>query len=361
MTYTGKNKFFRRSISWGLSILLFIAFVGITIYLSLEVADKETKSINCPAEKGTISEADVISDYLNDNLESKAYCYCTEDFSGRLNQSFNVNGESKKICFDIYNEILQQVLYSFIIAVLLTISSMAIDKLLKSLSSFEKYTDLNEMFSSRILKGFLMKYGNSGVLIFIINLKIRLFSSLALGTYDDLTPNWYATIGYSVVFTYILKFFTFIGWTFYRAFVPWCRRKCDRGCSNNIAKTKKKTMAEYIALYMGNEFDIDYSYTEILKAMFVCFSFGTILPIVYVISFIHLILLYYRDKVYSKFIPPKYHSYSFSVETLPIPTCLRWKNEQKSEKNTSLVHSFVLYQCHLGLWKSKHPGKDEHY
>ena len=302
MTYTGKNKFCRRFFSWALSIFLFLLFMGFTIYLSLEVANKETKKIDCPAEKGTISEADVIADYLLDSPESKGYCYCTEDFSGRLNQKFLINGEETRICLGIYNEILQQVAFSFMIAVILTISSMMIDKLLKSLSAFEKYTDLNSKFSSRVLKGFLMKYGNSGVIIFVINLKIRFFSNFSFGNYDDLTPSWYATIGYSVVFTYMLKFFSLIGWTIYRAFVPWLKRKCDRGCGSDIGKTKKETMADYIALYMGNDYDIDYSYTEILKTLFVCLTFGTILPIIYIISFIHLILLYYRDRIYSKFL-----------------------------------------------------------
>lgn len=95
-----------------------------------------------------------------------------------------------------------------------------IDKLLKLLSGFEKYTDLNSQFSSRIFKGFLMKYGNSGLIILVINLRIKMLGNFSFGRYDDLTPTWYATIGYSVVFTYMLKLFTLIGWTVYRAFMP---------------------------------------------------------------------------------------------------------------------------------------------
>lgn len=239
MNYTGKNKCLRRTISWAISLFLFFIFIGITVWLSLKVSDTETKNLDCPAESGTISTQDVIDDFLLGGPESKGYCYCTEDFTNRINQTFSVNGEDKKICFDIYEEILRQVGYVFLIALMLTISSMLIDKLLKTLSAFEKYTDLNAKFSSRILKGFVLKYGNSGLIIFVINLKINLFGDISFGQYDDLTPNWYATIGYSVIFTYLLKLFTLLGWTIYRAFVPWLKRSCDRSCSGDISKTKK--------------------------------------------------------------------------------------------------------------------------
>ena len=59
-------------------------------------------------------------------------------------------------------------------------------------------------------------------------------------------------------------------------------------------------MYDYSELYMGKVYDIDYSYTEILKTLFVSMTFGPILPIIYVISFIHLFLLYWRDKLYGK-------------------------------------------------------------
>lgn len=199
-----------------------------------------------------------------------------------------------------------QVGLSIAIAMLLTISSILIDTLLKALSDFEKYTDLNSQFSSRILKGFLMKYGNSGLIIFVINLRIRLFSSFSVGRYDDLTPQWYATIGYSVVFTYLIKFISFTVWTLYRSVVPCLSRCCDRSCSSDISKTKKHTMDEYVALYTGMDYDIDYSYTEILKTVFVCFTFGPLLPIVYFISFIHLGVLFYRDRIYCKYFYRKY-------------------------------------------------------
>jgi hypothetical protein len=145
-----------------------------------------------------------------------------------------------------------------------------------------------------------MKFANSGLLIMVINLRVRLFTADPFGQYDDLTPNWYVTVGYSVIFAYILKFITLIGFTFLRIFLPWLRRCCDRSCTSDMQKTKKSTLGDYINLYVGPIFDIDNSYTEILKTIFVMATFGTMMPIIYVISLIHITLLFIRDKVLSK-------------------------------------------------------------
>lgn len=189
-----------------------------------------------------------------------------------------------------------------LIAFCLTFASMLIDRYLKVLSNFEKYTDLNKEYASRVYKGFLLKYLNSGVLILLLNLKIRITSNFSIGQYDDLTPIWYATIGYSVVFTLCLKFVSLVCWTGYRFFFQPSKRCMDRGCGFDASKTKKKSMTEYIALYMGAEYDIDFSYTEALKTVLICMTFGPILPIVYPISLIHLMFLYWRDKILRKFL-----------------------------------------------------------
>lgn len=186
------------------------------------------------------------------------------------------------------------------IAFLLTLSSMIIDKVLKFLSVFEKYTDLNEQYTSRVYKGFLLKYLNSGFLILLLNLKLKVSKDSSLGKYDDLTPNWYSTIGYSVIFTFVLKFISLFVWTFYRCFVPRLKRCCDRSCTCSMKKTRTKSMGDYIAIYMGAEYDLDFSYTEVLKTMLIMMTFGPMLPIIYIIAFIHLFLLYWRDKILRK-------------------------------------------------------------
>ena len=196
------------------------------------------------------------------------------------------------------------------IAIVLTVTSMTLDYLLQGknyffeilgLSRFEKYSDQNEEFSSRVIKGFVLKFINSGVLVIFINYRIRFSKTIKIGNYDDFTPSWFVNIGYSVILAHILRIFSLLFWTVYLKLVPGLRRCWDRSCSCNKKNTKKKTLKAYIDLYMGSYYDIDYSYTEIINVLFVSFLFGTVLPIIYLISIFHLLLLFWKDKIMRKF------------------------------------------------------------
>ena len=86
--------------------------------------------------------------------------------------------------------------------------------------------------------------------------------------------------------------------------MPFCARCYDRSCTCNKRSTKKDTLREYLSLYTGTEYDIDYSYSEIIKTVLICLLFGSILPVMYIIGVVHLTILYWRDKILSKiFIP----------------------------------------------------------
>lgn len=231
------------------------------------------------------------------SIESTSKIFIISNTKISIRKVDNSDGSYSSPCRTIYEKIARQLLLSMGIAFLLTVSSMIIDKVLKFLSHFEKYTDLNEEYTSRVYKGFLLKYLNSGFLILLLNLRFKVTTNTSLGNYDDLTPNWYSTIGYSVIFSFALKFISLFVWTFYRCFVPGLRKCCDRSCTCDMKKTKTKSMADYIAVYMGAEYDFDFSYTEILKTLLIMMTFGPMLPIVYIIAFFHLILLYWRDKI----------------------------------------------------------------
>jgi len=231
-------------------------------------------------------------------------------------RKFDVNGVSERLCLDVYQHKISEVLLTSLMAIVLTIASLVIDRSLKMLSSFEKHTDLNEESKSRIVKGTVLKFLNSGVLIVFINYRFHFFGNTSLGNYDDVTPIWFLNIGYSIVLAAFLKLIMLIFWTGFRAFMPWCSRCCDRGCTCNYRKTRRKTLKDQLLLYTGMEFDIDFSYSETIKVMLTCMMFGSILPIIYVISVLHLIILFWRDKIFCKFF--QYNTSVQGLQTTPI-------------------------------------------
>ena len=185
-------------------------------------------------------------------------------------------------------------------AIVLAIAAVVIDQTLKCLASFESHTDLNQEFVSKIIKGSFLKFINSGVVIIFINYRYHFIGGVEIGSYDDVTPTWFINIGYSIVLTFIFKILSLLFWTLYRFLVPCCSRCYDRSCTCNKKTTRKDTLREYLSLYTGTIFDIDYSYSEIIKTVLICLLFGSILPVMYIIGVVHLTILYWRDKILSK-------------------------------------------------------------
>jgi len=142
-----------------------------------------------------------------------------------------------------------------------------------------------------------LKYMNAGLMILFLNYRLRINATTKLGNYDDLTPSWYTTIGYSVTLTLFLKIFSIVFWALLGCCTS-CTNKClDTGCTCDMRRTKKRTLKEYINLYTGYDFNIDFSYTEIINTIYVSFTFGPVLPIIYYVAILHLLTVLFRDKI----------------------------------------------------------------
>ena len=70
--------------------------------------------------------------------------------------------------------------------------------------------------------------------------------------------------------------------------------------SGDISKTKTKTHNDYKAIYKSQEFDIELCYSEILTSMFVLFTYGFMMPLLFITTLFQLIVLFFRDKFLSK-------------------------------------------------------------
>ena len=199
-----------------------------------------------------------------------------------------------KVCQEVLLEMAKQIGLSSLMAIVLTCTSVLVNILLQFLSAFEKYSDLNEEVTSRILKSFFLKFLNTALLVLFINSR----TSLTNGNYDDMTPIWYDSIGYAITLTFILKIAGLFVWTVVRLCAPFLVRCLDRSCRcPGARRTKKSTQAELENLYSGMEWDIDFSYSEVLMSVFVCMTYSPVMPIFFVVGIFHLVVLYWRDKL----------------------------------------------------------------
>lgn len=143
------------------------------------------------------------------------------------------------------------------------------------------------------------------VITVFINVRLRLSGQKYLGDFDDFTPSWFKSIGYSLGLTLLLKIFAVIASGLAKITWPAIIRCYDRSCSfwkddPSQNKTKKKTQDELEELYINSDFDIDFGYTEVINVVFVAFTLAPLIPYIFYIALAFLIVFYWREKLLSR-------------------------------------------------------------
>jgi hypothetical protein len=72
---------------------------------------------------------------------------------------------------------------------------------------------------------------------------------------------------------------------------------CDRGCSCDDKKTKKKLKDEYNELYQPGKFAIDERYTSMLVTLTLCLFYGSGMPILYLAAASFFFVQFWLDKI----------------------------------------------------------------
>lgn len=107
---------------------------------------------------------------------------------------------------------------------------------------------------------------------------------------------YFNDIGSLIVFSFliivILPPFEFLAlWALRWLLRAWDQRKCC--CPTYLAdKTRKKTIKGYKELYEGPEFDIEYQYATVWILCLMAFTFGPLMPLMFLFSLMGLLILY---------------------------------------------------------------------
>jgi hypothetical protein len=120
---------------------------------------------------------------------------------------------------------------------------------------------------------------------------------LFTGMFSDLDPNWYQNVGVTILFSMILNIITPHLVPLVTFLIKSCKRSCDRSGNKGGKKTKKNTRQEYLALYIGPEFDIGTRYSMILTTLFVTLVYSSGMPLLYVCCFFYFFMIYWIDKL----------------------------------------------------------------
>jgi len=165
---------------------------------------------------------------------------------------------------------------------------------------------LNEKHKSRITAGFLAKVISSFFVIMLASMKFKLFGTTILGSFDDFTPMWYITVGYSIVTAFFFAPITGTVVSMFKILSTFLMKWRDRGFNYSkmvitkneapTANTKKPYHKDYLSLYSNSEFTLDTSYTIITNVLFVVISLMPIMPTISFLGMFNLLIYYWKDK-----------------------------------------------------------------
>ena len=142
---------------------------------------------------------------------------------------------------------------------------------------------------------------NMGLVIILLKLNFKStftidnLSFLFLGIYADITSDWYFEIGVIIILTLAINISVPILDMIIVAFLK-CMRKCwDRRFY--CRKTSQKTKKGYIELYSGDVFPIEERYSDFISMIVITLSFGAVMPLLYIITFLAVWFTFICDKL----------------------------------------------------------------
>lgn len=94
-------------------------------------------------------------------------------------------------------------------------------------------------------------------------------------------PQWYIDVGQKIILTYFVQGIIPVFNVLKSAVVTKLKIRLDTKCTKDPYITKKKTMANYKSVYLGEEWPIHFRFSEALNIIFLAMLYGIGMPIMF--------------------------------------------------------------------------------
>lgn len=203
------------------------------------------------------------------------------------------------LCDPILNNSKKLSSISIIESIVMSLISVIFDYLYKLLSQFEVHNDSNDTKNSLVKKLFFWKYFTTAIIPIFSAAYIPVLSDN--GFYDEITPYWFKEKGAAIMISSIMRIFILALVGLVRYAIPRLIIFYDTSFTFDRNKTRKTNHQDYEIVYTTDEFDLELSYAEAFTTIFLAFTYGFFMPLIFVTSYLQLFALYARDKLLSKF------------------------------------------------------------
>jgi hypothetical protein len=130
-----------------------------------------------------------------------------------------------------------------------------------------------------------------------IDFGINLPDGMFQGEYEDFSSMWYVDVGYQLILQMLIAIaephmIPLAQIIYYNS-----RRCWDRRCSCDKQKSRKLLQKDYEDMYVGPEFSLDSRLAQIVAFTWTTFTYSSGLPIMYIITAVNFMIIYWIDKV----------------------------------------------------------------
>ena len=202
-----------------------------------------------------------------------------------------------------------------LISVAINIMNQIIKFLVKEFILKIRFHDKGEDTSSKMRNIFIIQYINTAILLLLIGLNYDFLGYHMLeAPSDDFSSRWYTETGRVIVNTMLINAFMPIVNFFLATIIFRMKRANDQYelsfCKVKKVETKCITIAQYVDLYCGPEMIMHDSYAVIIKTVYVTFTYGFALPVLFPIATLSFLILYFTERVRLAFFyrnPPQFN------------------------------------------------------
>lgn len=306
------NRFQRRFLTTFLAMLMIV--ISLVMIFAAEylqrVRDDADDDLLCPDWTGFSKQQKQDAVAANNKYLS---CYCDE---------LNSLEQAQDSTCDSYlrDRIEAQVLQYFASFIVLGVN-VAIEKVMRVFASYEKHHTEDGRGTGVFLRVFILKYINTSLVFFINNNPIILRDVLGVNaaTTTEFTAAWFETIGVTIILVQLGDIFFSHGDKFAKWMVH--RHQSNRARNNDVALTQDELNRSAV----GPEFEFAFNYAQLLSTFFVCFTFSTGIPLLYLIGAGNFFVAYFVEKylfIHLYRIPPHFSNNVGKRATALIPYAL---------------------------------------
>ena len=144
--------------------------------------------------------------------------------------------------------------------------------------------------------------------------------------YEELTAQWYQDIGLLVcktmVYNIILPPFVFLTIWLLRKLRRFRDQGCRR-CNFKASRTRSKTLLQFVQIYSGPQFYMDYAYAYLVYIVFMTFLYAPGIPLLFFLALLALCSFYVTESLamayaYTKPVMYDERIHEFSVRVLSL-------------------------------------------